>query len=163
MEEMLIMTVYADSTCQYTEEECVRDNLVDIELPRRIIYEYFVDYIAESMDGTATFARWLEEYTADDTDGLWRYARNRGCEWHRSDEPAEYATSADGIEIEVCPYCEHEVQLKWDINQYGFKAYCPHCGKRLMLCDACQHRFGDLFDDCDWCQAGTCRFNKEGN
>ena len=76
----------------------------------------------------------------------------------------EYCVSADGYEAECCPYCENEIEIRWNINTDGFKAFCPVCGKRLMLCDACQHRYGEFHDDCDYnSKTCTCRFNKEEN
>ena len=40
---------------------------------------------------------------------------------------------------EVCPHCEEEITMIWDTESMGFHAFCPVCGKRLMLCDECQH------------------------
>lgn len=40
---------------------------------------------------------------------------------------------------EWCPYCEREITLKWDTNTMGFEVFCPHCGKKIKLCDMCQH------------------------
>lgn len=67
------------------------------------------------------------------------------------------------IITEWCQNCETEVELKWDCKHEGYKAFCPKCGKRLMLCDECQHRgkFGQLTDDCDYNRRlDCCRFNK---
>lgn len=52
---------------------------------------------------------------------------------------------ADGLEeTECCPYCHREIVFSnWDIRTDGFIAYCPHCGNRIMLCNACRYRFGD--------------------
>lgn len=63
---------------------------------------------------------------------------------------------------ETCSECEKEIELRWDVNSDGFKAFCPHCGARLMLCDACTHRGNGCFhDDCDYCgETDSCRFNK---
>jgi len=61
-----------------------------------------------------------------------------------------FCTSEDGFEVEYCNVCEREIQLRWDINKDGFQAYCPVCGSRLMLCDACMHRYGEVCDDCDY-------------
>lgn len=62
---------------------------------------------------------------------------------------------------EICPNCEMEVTLFWNPKEDGYKAYCPYCGERLMLCDECIHRFnGEYYDDCDYCsKTDTCRFN----
>ena len=75
----------------------------------------------------------------------------------------QFCRSATGYEVEYCNVCEHEIELKWDINQDGFQAYCPVCGSRLMLCDACIHRYGDALNDCDYgmyMDKELCRFRR---
>lgn len=43
-----------------------------------------------------------------------------------------------GTEVsEVCPHCERENTFVWDVEREGFKAFCPGCGERLMLCSEC--------------------------
>ena len=42
--------------------------------------------------------------------------------------------------VEYCSNCETENEFRWDVEEEGFKAYCPHCGAVLMLCDECVHR-----------------------
>ena len=70
---------------------------------------------------------------------------------------------------EVCPYCEAEVTLNHNISD-GYKTVCPECGNRLMLCDLCQHRDGEIDEngyiisqcDCDYnSQTDSCRFNPQ--
>ena len=51
------------------------------------------------------------------------------------EEPAE--TDRDFIVIEWCPHCKHEVKMRWNTDVMGYKAFCPVCGKQLMLCDKC--------------------------
>ena len=34
---------------------------------------------------------------------------------------------------EICPHCKSEIILRWDVKDRGYKAYCPVCGKRLIL------------------------------
>ena len=69
----------------------------------------------------------------------------------RIDElPPAYCGSEDGFEVEFCQNCENEIELKWDINKFGFQAVCPICGNRLMLCDACTHRHGTCIQDCTY-------------
>lgn len=61
---------------------------------------------------------------------------------------------------EFCSNCDTEVELVWDVDVDGFKAFCPHCGERLMLCDACLHREDDYACVCDYDSIhDTCRFN----
>ena len=71
----------------------------------------------------------------------------------------------DGLEanivVEVCPHCDMEVEMKWSVEMFGYKAYCPYCGQRLMLCDECQHPNGKYEDNCDYCtETDSCRFNR---
>lgn len=40
---------------------------------------------------------------------------------------------------EVCPHCENEIEMRWSVEAQGYKAICPVCGGRLMLCDECLH------------------------
>ena len=47
---------------------------------------------------------------------------------------------------ELCPYCDTEVGISWDVDKDGFKVFCPNCGEQLMLCSACK----DREDLCDW-------------
>ena len=41
--------------------------------------------------------------------------------------------------VEVCPHCDSENILQWNTEIQGFVAKCQHCGKKMMLCDECQH------------------------
>ena len=65
---------------------------------------------------------------------------------------------------EDCPTCGNEVTMVWDIEQNGYKATCPYCGGRLMLCDECQHPNGVYSDDCDYdALTKSCRYNCAAN
>ena len=65
---------------------------------------------------------------------------------------------------EVCPNCDNEVSMVWDVEQNGYKATCPYCGGRLMLCDECQHPNGAYSDDCDYdALTKSCRYNCAAN
>ena len=58
---------------------------------------------------------------------------------------------------EVCPHCENEITMQWSIKESGYKAYCPVCGKRLMLCTACHDDTGNM---CDYdIKTNSCKFN----
>lgn len=69
----------------------------------------------------------------------------------------------ENIVSEWCPYCETEVEMRWDVGKMGYKAFCPICGNRLMLCDACQHTpEGGYRGDCDYCtELDSCRYNQK--
>lgn len=61
------------------------------------------------------------------------------------------------IVTEVCPHCESQIEMRWNTDTQGFKAFCPVCGERLMLCDECRHA------DCGPCdydsQTDSCQHN----
>ncbi|MCM1237283.1 MAG: phage terminase large subunit family protein, partial [Ruminococcus flavefaciens] len=63
------------------------------------------------------------------------------------------------IVTEVCPHCENEVEMRWDTDTKGFRAFCPHCGKRLMLCDECMHTEGCSACDYD-ARTDSCHHNR---
>ena len=66
--------------------------------------------------------------------------------------------------VETCPHCETEISLAWSPKDDGFEIYCPKCGEKIMLCDACFHL--DEYDvepdqqhppgSCDWCEETGC-------
>lgn len=63
------------------------------------------------------------------------------------------------IVTEWCPSCENEIEMRWSVEEMGYKAFCPVCGNRLMLCDECQH--GENPPPCDYDrETDTCRFNR---
>lgn len=59
---------------------------------------------------------------------------------------------------EVCPHCDKEITLLWDVQKDGYKAFCPKCGGVLMLCSMC------LEDNnkCDWCNDSESCFRTRG-
>lgn len=69
--------------------------------------------------------------------------------------------TCEHIVTEVCPHCEAEVEMRWNVAADGYKTFCPHCGKRLMLCDACQHPEDKCVENCDYnSETDTCRHNQ---
>lgn len=56
---------------------------------------------------------------------------------------------------EWCSHCETEVTLQWAIAESGYRAFCPHCGNRLMLCSSCPKQ-----EQCDYDkETDTCYYN----
>lgn len=53
-------------------------------------------------------------------------------------------------QTEVCPNCDREVTLAWDVDHDGYRVFCPNCGEELMLCDACQHADDNPSGYCDF-------------
>lgn len=72
--------VFCDTTPLYTEEECDRDNLCSLQFPKHIVREWY---------GESTgFEKWLEKYTADETVGLYDFAKQYGFKAERPEEEA---------------------------------------------------------------------------
>lgn len=59
-------------------------------------------------------------------------------------------------EVEICPYCMGENILQWDVEKDGYKTNCQHCGKEMMLCDACRHSDDNEKMMCDWIETTGC-------
>ena len=63
--------------------------------------------------------------------------------------------------VEVCSHCENEIEMRWDVAARGYKAFCPVCGNRLMLCDECLH--GECGGGCDYSRkTDSCKHNPLG-
>lgn len=61
--------------------------------------------------------------------------------------------------VELCPHCDNEARLDVDAEKIGYRTKCPHCGKALLLCDACHQDGHD--DHCDKCNKEL-KENNEG-
>lgn len=60
---------------------------------------------------------------------------------------------------EMCPHCETENSMFWDLEKNGFEAHCPACGHKMMLCSECQETVCEDGEphNCDWdCNTGLC-------
>lgn len=64
-------------------------------------------------------------------------------------------------EVEICPYCDKVNILQWDVEKDGYKARCEHCGKEIMLCDACFHSEDNRGQRCDWSEDNGCWRDKK--
>ncbi len=66
----------------------------------------------------------------------------------------------DHVVVELCPNCENEILFGWNVEEFGYTAYCPVCGKRLMLCSECQH--GEGSKPCDYdSERNACHLHQE--
>ena len=70
--------------------------------------------------------------------------------------------SNEYIVTETCPHCGSEIEMRWSVEELGYKAFCPVCGERLMLCDECLHDAdGNCTGNCDYDgKTDTCKYNK---
>lgn len=89
-EKLIPVCVYADTTGLYTDEECDFDNLCYIDFPEDIVLDWFIQgKINDNIDRDLDFWTWYnDEYTADDTDGLYLFAEAFGFHGKRLDQPA---------------------------------------------------------------------------
>jgi len=39
---------------------------------------------------------------------------------------------------EMCAHCVEENTIEWDTRKQGYIAYCPNCGRQLMICSECR-------------------------
>lgn len=86
-EKMIVIGMYADQTGLYTEDELAWDNWCELEIPERIVRQWYE--VNDLAKGTAdelgipieeaTFERWLNEVSnGDDTDGLFQFSVDNG-------------------------------------------------------------------------------------
>jgi len=69
--------------------------------------------------------------------------------------PGQEDSDRTYVVTEWCGNCENEVEIHgWDTDRDGFQAFCPHCGKPLMLCDECNH--APDYRGCNWSDCAGC-------
>ena len=59
---------------------------------------------------------------------------------------------------EMCPHCQNEVTVQWDVENDGYELYCPYCGFPIMLCSMCDACDGKV---CDWEEIKGCKHSDE--
>ena len=72
--------IYANEvTNVFTDDIIESIDMFEIELPRKILFNFFKDKCSPYYEtDEVSFKNWLTEYTADDTIGLWGYAKQHG-------------------------------------------------------------------------------------
>ena len=91
-EDFIRVTVYCDSTPLFSPEEIEWDNLCDLIFPKKLVRDFYRDKW-EGGNIDVDFDEWLDNYTADDTDGLYAYCvrngftaqRDLACDINRED------------------------------------------------------------------------------
>ena len=73
-------------------------------------------------------------------------------------KPPLIARNPDYWIVENCPNCGIDAEIAWNVEEYGYKAFCPHCGEVLMICSECM----EANNDCDWSGETGCRFHRKG-
>lgn len=84
-EKLIPVCIYCDSTGLFSEEECNGDNLTDMLFPAWIIEAWYKEnekvfaFKCEAEGYEANLYNWYTEvYTANDTDGLYDFAVEKG-------------------------------------------------------------------------------------
>lgn len=85
--QSLYIDVYADSTGLFTEEflNHLDINMITLEISREIAFNFFKEFFLndfkteEDLSDEAFFEDWLDEYTCDDTEGLYQYVVKNMC------------------------------------------------------------------------------------
>jgi hypothetical protein len=78
-EKLIYVDIYADTTGQYTEAEIIRCNCVSVQIPERIVRQWFEEKAKPNYDWGPDFKEWLKDlYTCDDTDGLYQFSVDHG-------------------------------------------------------------------------------------
>lgn len=82
------------------------------------------------------------------------------CWWRWLTKKAETGNGRTYTVTECCPHCQSEIEMRWNTDTDGFKAFCPVCGNRLMLCDECSH--AENSKGCDYdTRSDSCRYSRK--
>jgi hypothetical protein len=82
------ISIYKDTTGQYTDDECDIDNCVDIPVPEDLLIQWFMDENCWNRQVSAEILedlrKWVyEESTCDETCDLYRWLCGHGYHWKR--------------------------------------------------------------------------------
>lgn len=58
--------------------------------------------------------------------------------------------NAENYIVEYCSFCNTENEIRWDVETEGYEAFCPHCGKKMMICSECLRASDNELQTCDW-------------
>ena len=85
------VSIYKDTTNQFSDEECDQCNVVEIPVPKDLLFEWFMedperrDFVAQ-FDAQNYILMWVfEESTCDDTVNLYGWLMEHGYFWRRLD------------------------------------------------------------------------------
>lgn len=121
------------------------------ELREDLAYGHHIPFITDPNDVTDEML--VEMYNGTEFSNDDFMAKPREC-------ADNYEVAVNFEETEWCANCDNESTIIWDIRKDGFRAYCPHCGEELTLCDACMHRFGEMHDE--WQSCSNCPVKEDG-
>ena len=149
--DKISMTVYCDTTGQYSEKEVNEDNITEMEFPKYIVKEYF-EKVADADCEYESFEEWLDDYTADDTEELYEFAEARGFKAKRSD----FYDFKEGDKVRVLTLEKleekyGEAEEDGSIDTLGGYVFGPEmrefCGKTATVIDVDAYKVALRFDD----------------
>ena len=56
-------------------------------------------------------------------------------------------------EIEMCPHCDTEITIEWDVENDGYEVICPECGEPIYFDDWTAE------ETADWSMCPICEIN----
>lgn len=122
--KLFLIMIYRDSTGLFSKTECDNNNLMEMLIPEWILQEWykkneknFIKECEENSLNVPCFRTWITEvYTADDTDGLYNFSVQNGCE------------PRFGIDIDNTPNAVVYENLEYD-TVIAFKGTTMECRK----------------------------------
>ena len=82
---------------------------------------------------------------------------NGELEFANEDTEIRVCEKARNYEVtEPCPFCDFEVTVNWNPENQGYEIFCPNCGRKILLCDACIHAEDGGITVCDWTEKTGC-------
>ena len=67
----------------------------------------------------------------------------------------EMQNNTENYIVECCPHCNTENEIRWNVEEDGYKTHCSYCGKLMMICSECMSAEDNKTNKCDWCE-GLC-------
>ena len=131
-----------DGEIGLTREE-IKRYMIENALCDDDAFDYSDEEIADSIFGFA-------EDDDDEEDDIQGEAK----EEIKAEETEPQTETNEEAVNEVCPHCEIEIKMRWDVKTQGYKAFCPVLGGWIMRYDAC--RGGCEYDG----EKGTCKLSR---
>lgn len=96
-EKIYSVGMYADTTGLFTDEECDFDNGYVMDVPESILRKWFELDVETATQ--MTLEDWLNEYTWDETIGLYQFAVKEMRDWLNANSGTQFEESEDGENI----------------------------------------------------------------
>lgn len=117
------VTIYCDTTGLFSEAECNRDNMCEMMFEESIVEQWFEEKVSPHVD--YGFEQWFtEEYTCDDTDGLYDYAVSNGYHPYFNVENQHYVFYIDKSNSKQIVFEGNLNECRVFGMEFGWMWYC---------------------------------------